>query len=77
MKIIKEMLKRTVADLWISRMFWTQDLKSFTVGFALRIVNVAEESSGSEKEEKCVQLRLLVEKLPYKSFFLLLTLRFL
>lgn len=50
------MLHKTVADLWISGMFRTQDLKSFTVGFALGIVHVAEKSCGSEKEEKVFRL---------------------
>lgn len=55
-KIIKEMLHRIIADLWISGMLWTQNLKSFTVGFALGIVHIAEKSSGSEKEEQCLGL---------------------
>lgn len=66
------MVSGAVADLWIPGMFWTQDLKSFTVCFALGIVHITEKSSGSEREEKCSRFTLKSQKgerkLPYRHF---------
>lgn len=64
------MVQGIIADLRIPGMFWTQDLKSFTVCFALGIVHITEKSSGSENEEKCsgFKLKSLGGGLPYKHF---------
>lgn len=52
------MVQGIIADLRIPGMFWTQDLKSFTVCFALGIVHITEKSSGSENKEKCSGFKL-------------------
>lgn len=52
------MVQGTIADLGIPGMFWTQDLKSFTVCFALGIVHITEKSGGSEMEDKCSGFKL-------------------
>lgn len=46
----KKML--TFPDLWISGMFWTQNLKPLTIGFTLGVVHVTEESGCSVRKKK-------------------------
>lgn len=50
-------------------MFWTQDLKSLTVRFALGVVHITEESGGSKKgkKKKKKSLRLQVEATEQKK----------
>lgn len=75
------MVSGAVSDLWIPGMFWTQDLKSFTVCFALGIVHITEKSSGSEREEKGFTLYVEVtegrKKAAIQACWIFLTLLFL
>lgn len=73
------MVQGIIADLRIPGMFWTQDLKSFTVCFALGIVHITEKSSGSENEEKCsgFKLKSLGGGAAVQAFWIFLTLLFL
>lgn len=49
----KQILKSwTFSDLWISGMFWTQNLKPLAIGFALRVVHVTEESGCSVEDQR-------------------------
>lgn len=38
--------------LWVSGVFWTENLQSLTVGFALWIVNITEKPCGTIYHEK-------------------------
>lgn len=78
------MVQGIIADLRIPGMFWTQDLKSFTVCFALGIVHITEKSSGSENEEKCSGFKLKSQRVvvvvvgaAIQAFWIFLTLLFL
>lgn len=37
-------------NLWVSGVFWTQNLQPLAVGLTLRVVDVAEQTSGPERD---------------------------
>lgn len=38
--------------LWVSGMFWTQDLQTLTVRLTLRVVDIAEQTGGPKTGDR-------------------------